>query len=235
VSKSLMKKKNLISHVLLEHSNECIHLEFTQELKVLSSAVYNGGLVSAHHLLNLKVPLSINCHEKPESSLQNYADSASWHGCVVGMMTAASMKSFAMQTQTVQEIEIAVLVTSGLSNARCVGDKAEYRHMLSDVKEVGTINIIILTSATLSEAAMAEILMIVTEAKVLVMYELGINSTTSGKIATGTGTDSVAVVSGVDTEPIRYAGKHTLFGELLGKMVISTLKTSIDEKIEYKF
>jgi len=223
-----MKKKSLISCIFIEYSQECIHLEFTQELKVLSSAVYNGGLVNAHHLLNLKVPLNAVCCETPELSLQSYADKASWHGCVVGMVTAASMKSFAVQTQTVEGIEIAVLVTSGLGNARCVGDEAEYKHMLSDVKEVGTINIVVLTCATLSEAAMAEALMLVTEAKVLVMYELGIKSTTSQKTATGTGTDAVAVVSGIDTEPIKYVGKHTLFGEVLGKMLISTLKTSLN-------
>ncbi|MDF1877623.1 adenosylcobinamide amidohydrolase [Sulfurimonas sp. SAG-AH-194-L11] len=53
-----------------------------------------------------------------------------------------------------------------------------YRYIVSNVKEVATINIILLTSATLSEATMAELLMLVTEAKVLVMHELEIKSTT---------------------------------------------------------
>ncbi len=142
-------------------------------------------------------------------------------------MTAASMDSFRLTQETVQGIEMAVLVTSGLSNHRRVGDRAEYRKMVTEPKEIGTINIIVMTSAKLTDAAMVEALLIVTEAKTAVLHDANITSPVSGKMATGTGTDSVAVVSGHGSETVGYCGKHVLFGEVLGRMVIETVAASI--------
>ena len=67
----------------------------------------------------------------------------------------------------------------------------------------------------LSDEAMVEAVQIVTEGRVRALYENGIKSCQSGLLATGTGTDCIAVVSlgdGVE----RYCGKHTQLGELIG-------------------
>lgn len=44
-----------LENVYLERSLDYIHLEFKNPVQILSSAVLNGGLVSAKHFLNLKV------------------------------------------------------------------------------------------------------------------------------------------------------------------------------------
>ena len=69
--------------------------------------------------------------------------------------------------------------------------------------------------------------MIVTEAKAAVLRESGIRSPVSNKIATGTGTDAIAVVSGHGPETVRYCGKHVLFGEILGRLVTDALTASV--------
>ena len=143
------------------------------------------------------------------------------------MMTAASMKSFRMAKITEQGIDIIIVVTTGLSNARRVGDVAECRAMVTDSKAVGTINIIFLTSAKLTDAASVEAVLMITEAKAAALQEAKILSPISNKIATGTGTDSVAVVSGHGPEVITYCGKHVVFCEILGRLVMETVASSI--------
>jgi adenosylcobinamide amidohydrolase len=142
------------------------------------------------------------------------------------------MDSFRLAQDTVQGVDVAVLVTSGLSNARRVGDLAEYRQMSAAPEKAGTINIIVLTSACLTDAAMVEVLMMVTEAKSAVLQEAGVLSPVSRKIATGTGTDSVAVVSGKGCEQVNFAGKHVLFGEVLGRLVVQALSSAVTWELE---
>jgi len=217
----------LTQYASLEHTQNHIHIEFSLPHSVMSSAVLNGGFVSAEHLLNMKVPKESLIDELPAVTLSKYCTEAGWQGTSVGMMTAASMKSFRMVKATEQGIELVVLVTSGLSNARRVGDYAEYRAMTEDPKDVGTINIIFLTSAKLTDAASVEAVLIITEAKAAALQNAKVMSPISNEIATGTGTDSVAVVGGHGPEVISYCGKHVLFGEILGRLVMETVGDSI--------
>lgn len=217
----------LTKHASLSQTPNHIHVEFTIPHQVMSSAVLNGGLVYADHLVNLKVPKYLASPSSPQLTLTQYCEDANWHGNSIGMMTAASMDSFRMAKETTQDIDIIVLVTSGLSNPRRVGDHAEHRIMAAESEDIGTINIIIITSAILSGAAMVEALLIVTEAKTIALQDAGVISPVSNKIATGTGTDSVAVVSGQGPDTVSYCGKHVLFGEILGRMVTDTVASSI--------
>ena len=223
-----MREKILPGQTYLEHNRNHIHVKFDAPRQVISSAILNGGIVQASHLVNLKVPKRLESHEAPETTLAKYCADAGWSGTVVGMMTAASMDSFRMANETVQDIDIVALVTSGLSNPRRVGDPAEHREMITQSKEIGTINIMVMTSAALTGPAMVEALMITTEAKSAALHESGIRSSVSNKVATGTGTDSIAIVSGLGPETVRYCGKHVLFGEILGRLVTDAVGSSID-------
>lgn len=222
----------LTRYASLEHTSNHVHIEFSKAHQVMSSAVLNGGLVRADHILNMKVDKESaendnSANELPEQTLSNYCLNAGWNGISVGMMTAASMKSLRMVKATEQGIDLVIVVTTGLSNARRIGDVAEYRSMTTDPKDVGTINIIFLTSAKLTEAASVEAVLMITEAKAAALQEANILSPISNKLATGTGTDSVAVVSGQGPEVISYCGKHVLFGEILGRLVMEAVASSI--------
>ena len=124
------------------------------------------------------------------------------------------------------------MVTSGLSNPRRAGDYAEHIQMASHYNQVGTINIIVITSASLTGSALIEALLVTTEAKSAALQDAGIVSPVSNKPATGTGTDSAAVASGPGPGDVKYCGKHVLFGELLGGSVIDAVSSSIQWAIE---
>lgn len=204
-----------------------IHVQLSSTHRILSSAVLNGGLVEADNLLNLKVPKHSDTIEPPQQTLMNHCERNNLTGTTVGMMTAASMLSFQLKREKVQGVDIAALVTTGLSNPRRAGDTAEYRSIGEEQIKAGTINIIVMTSARLTDAAMVEVLLVATEAKTAALQDAGILSPASGLIATGTGTDSAAVVSGLGPQTIGYCGKHVLFGEILGRLVTEAVAESI--------
>lgn len=219
--------------VTLEQAPDHIHLEFEQPRRVLSSAVLNGGFSHARHFLNMKVskqcPFAL---EDPAITLECYCQDRRWRGAAVGMMTAASMKSLRVVHDELAGESLAVVVTSGLDNARRAGDAAEFTALSSVPMKVGTINMAIVTSADLTDAAMVEMVTVATEAKTVALQELGIQSPVSGKLATGTGTDAIAVFSGDSAklaDPVRFVGKHTLIGERLAQMVIAALHSSIND------
>ena len=102
----------------LQHNGDHIHVAFSAPQRVMSSAILNGGLVKADHIVNLKVPLDSSSCEAPDKSLRDYANTQGWQGNVVGMMTAASMNSLRIEQACIEGVDIAVLVTTGINNAR---------------------------------------------------------------------------------------------------------------------
>ncbi len=203
------------------HSEYLILLP-TTPCKVLSSAVLNGGLQKASALLNMRVekhsPLPCLA---PEQTLLNKAEELALPSPTVGMMTAASMKSLGQHIEKRSDLTVECWVTSGLSNIRRVGDKAD------DKTEPGTINICLHINQALSDSALAEALILLTESKVTAIRDTDIISPVSGLPASGTGTDSHTVFC-PDAEPQHhYCGKHTTLGELIGRAVLQACSTSL--------
>ncbi|WP_038246943.1 adenosylcobinamide amidohydrolase [Ghiorsea bivora] len=211
----------------LEHNDDHIHLAFSSPQRVISSAILNGGLIKADHIVNRKVPKHSSSCEAPEKSLSDYAKARGWQGHVVGMMTAASMSSLRIEQACVEGMNITVLVTTGISNARRAGDKADIQELLGTTGEVGTINLILIFSAQLTDAALVEAMMIATEAKAAALQNAKVLSPVSGFFATGTGTDAIAVVCSDDTQKIKFCGKHVLLGEWIGRLVIKAVTRSL--------
>ena len=212
-----------------------IWVGFSSERPILSSAVFNGGRCAASNIVIMKVAENFKgtrqLLQTPEYTLAEYCGQLRLDGTTVGMMTSASMDSFRRVTRLSQGVEISALVTAGISNACCAGDRADWRKFQVDDNPTGTINIVIITTAMMSPAAMVEAVMIVTEAKTVAMRKLGLKSTVSGVIATGTGTDAIAVVNGFGPEVIHYCGKHVLFGEMLASAVIEAITGSLSDRI----
>jgi adenosylcobinamide hydrolase len=217
---------------LVELTDQYLHVEFKESVRMISSAILNGGCQNADHFLNTKVDANFNGErtdfESPEITLQGIVDSENWKGNCVGMMTAALMSSFRSIRMERQGVWIEVFVTSGVSNARRAGDVADYQFLNEDCQKLGTINILVLTNAQLSEACMVECVMMVAEAKAACLQDLKVLSPVSGLVATGTGTDSTAIACGKGSL-VQYCGKHVLFGEMLAKATYQAIHESLSE------
>ncbi|MDD4953092.1 MAG: adenosylcobinamide amidohydrolase [Desulfovibrionaceae bacterium] len=209
----------------IERTDRYVHVAFGGPRPVLSSAVLGGGLVTARRAVNLKVAANrgpdASGPKSPEQTLAGFCRDRGWDGPVVGMMTAASMDSFRLAVSGQGENRAAALVTAGLSNALRAGDPAGALPMAA-----GTINIIVLCVAALRPEAMVEAVQLAAEAKAATLMDLGVRSLATGALATGTGTDCLAVVSGPGPAA-RYCGKHLPLGEAVARAVMDALSDSL--------
>jgi adenosylcobinamide amidohydrolase len=148
------------------------------------------------------------------------------------LSTLANMENLAVCEQSYKNLIVSSLVTGGVGNALRSGvDKATWMEQDGTfAKTLGTINMILLTNANLSDGAMARAIITVTEAKTAALQDMDARSSISPENqATGTGTDNMIIVSGKEPgKQIRHAGGHTKVGELLG---IST-KLAVTEAIK---
>ncbi len=235
---SLAEGRYQFGDLQLHCHRQHIHLAFAATRQTLSSAVLGGGWGRAKHWLNKRVGSSQAAAEylPAEQTLAAYCAAQGWRGDVIGMMTAASMQSLRLVEGRVDGCALALLLTVGLANARRAGDPADAVDRLGEqtaagASQPGTINMALVASAELSQAAMVEALMIVTEAKAAALQSLSVLSPVSGQTATGTGTDSLVVFNGLPrdgAEPIAYCGKHTRLGEWLGRAVIAGITDSVN-------
>lgn len=84
----------------------------------------------------------------------------------------------------------------------------------------GTINIMVFFNKELTPGALTSAVIMITEAKTSVMQEFSVSSRYSEGLATGTGTDQVAVACKRGTgKPLANCGKHGKLGELTAKAV----------------
>ncbi|MCL1970647.1 MAG: adenosylcobinamide amidohydrolase [Candidatus Bathyarchaeota archaeon] len=149
------------------------------------------------------------------------------------LATAVNMEKIAVCEKTFGDFHVCCIATAGaLNNALRMGVDAGnwVEHKTCMTPAAGTINMLLLTNVTLSCGAMARAIMTATEAKTAALQDLDYKSTPSPLIqATGTGTDSMIVVSGVNPDiVIKHTGGHTKMGELIG----FAAKTAVTEALK---
>jgi len=145
------------------------------------------------------------------------------------LLTGADMDNLALKKEEYLEFKVFALVTAGTkSNAQRIGvDMARSLEREGRFETLGTINVIVLTNALLSEGAMVRGMITLTEAKVVALEDLDIRSSYDPEIrATGTGTDNAIIVSGQGAR-IDYLGGHSKMGELMARAVTSAVKEAI--------
>lgn len=197
---------------------------------VLSSAPRAGGITKAKYVLNHQVAakpigrdalglgVGARCAD-PARTLGKLATSLGIRERFVGLMTAVSLADLVTVRESSGQIWVEGFVTVGTSNAVRAGEPPVMPGQnINSSTQPGTINLILVTNARLSAAAMVGIVQVATEAKTAVLLRAKVKSWTGRSGATGTGTDAVVVVSG-NGPPLRYSGTHTTLGELVGRVI----------------
>lgn len=148
--------------------------------------------------------------------------------------TAADMKNLAVVTKTFPPFTVTALVTAGAKTNALRTGVDEGKH-IEGQNPHGTVNIILLTNAALTDGAMARTLITLTEAKTSAFEDLKVPSCyTKGVQATGTGTDSAIVVAGVSGPVTTYTGGHSKIGELIGKAVYEGVIEALEKQNGFK-
>ena len=153
---------------------------------------------------------------------------------VAVLSTGVNMAHLAWAEEVYEELWALAFVTAGVkTNAMRIGkDRASDIERNGQFEKVGTINIILLTNASLNSAALATSFITITEAKVIALQELDIRSSYNPDWqATGTGTDQIVVVSGKESK-CTYVGGHAKVGEIIARAVnratINAIKKELD-------
>jgi adenosylcobinamide hydrolase len=170
------------------------------EFEALSTGV-DGGRRGVRNILNIQVPHDFS-HDDPKSFIGRKAASLNLEGDCVALLTAVEMTN----VQTLHEACLTAFITAGLTNA----------------SSFGTINVILVSSARLSEGAMAGVIITATEAKTRALLDCGFHFT-------GTTTDAIVIAyerSG-QGEPVLYSGPATPFGKRVVGLVRRGVKDAL--------
>ncbi len=179
------------------------------EFEALSSGI-NGGRRHVDCLFNHQVLPDFD-HSEPAQYMARLADSHQIRIPYFGLLTAVSMDDLCVRTDDY----LTIFVTAGIthpSGFRVGGNITGNGN--ENGNGAGTINIILVADARLSEGAMAGAIITATEAKGLALMEMGYDFL-------GTTTDAVIVAYRKHSLPhIEYAGSYTEFGEKITGTVV---------------
>ncbi len=199
----------------IEREKGYIVVHANEDFKVLSSAVYNGGYVRASStIINLNV--SDDFHGDAFAVFDSFIEEKKLEReKVVGIMTAVPMENAVIKKKGA----ITAIITAGIS--------------------ASTINIILVIEKNLSQAAMANTLIVATEAKTAALFDLDMRDE-QGDLFTGDSTDSVVVACKsfpktfvknasqfAEEEEEIFAGKATKLGNAVYEEVREGVKEAL--------
>ena len=217
--------------------------------RVLSSAPRGGGLVRARSILNHQVAANPVVRRPPPdgkpAGRAPWSDPARYLGTLatelgaespcVGLMTAVPVKQLVGLREESDGIWVECFCTVGVTNAAKAGEPAFFAGSGRRCCSAGTINIVLVTNATLSVPAMVGAVQVATESKTAALMDRGVPSRAGHGGATGTGTDTVVVACRLRDGPrLHYSGTHTLIGAMIGRLVGRCVQTGLARASRWK-
>jgi adenosylcobinamide hydrolase len=182
-----------------------LRVDLGREYRCLASSVLGGGLGAVRTWVDLQVPPDY-ARTDPAAHLAEVT--AGFPGPVVGMLTAAPVDRF--QDVTVGSARVFATVGLGYPIA------AAGRRVVGPPQ--GTINLLVVTDAALTDAGLVGALQTAVEAKVQALADAGIEASNHAGLATGTASDAV-VVACVPGAFVDFAGPATRAGSELARAV----------------
>lgn len=206
-----------------------LEFDLGQDMQVLSWAPYRAGFQRARRILwrqvrNADLPegLDVGAWLRAELQARDALDA-------VCMLTSRDVCAHHLAVAEVEGVAVTALATVGLSNAERVGHRVDRsgrdwnRDLAQELRarDYGTINIGLRINAPLSQTGLLEALSIAVQARTTAILEAGHVLPDLAGLATGTGTDCIAVAApggGND-----YAGLHTAIGHAIGEAVLQAV------------
>ena len=171
-----MKLETKIKSVEAEIQENKLILRSKTPLKILSSAVLNGGLREANCIVSVHVPeetgfdIDDQVHRDAGDFLMEETSKVGIpQDKVVAIMTAAKMKNVDIATRKFEDITITAIATAGVHFSATAGDEIASKQSAFPFKKWGTINIILLVDANLTESCMVNTVSTVAEAKTVAL------------------------------------------------------------------
>jgi adenosylcobinamide amidohydrolase len=198
-------------------------VRFREPQRVASWAIVGGGLRTARTIAwlgvrNADLPEGID----PAAFLAAQLAHAGLSDAV-GLLTSRDLGAYVVHGVVHGHVSARCIATVGLGNALRAGDPP------TAASAPGTINVLCRVSVPLGERASLEAIALAAEARTLALLEARVPSSATGRPATGTGTDCIAIASPfvADAAGAAYAGKHTAVGHVIGAAVVGALRRGV--------
>ena len=199
----------------LSWPDDALLASFDTPLRCLSSAVLNGGFHTARHWLNLQVG---HDYARTDPAV-HLAEAAAARGLrpeeVVGMLTAADVRAGVRRDRG----GASAVATVGIGQPLAAAGRRP-----RDVPRVGTINVLVVLEAPLSDAALVAAVQTATEAKAQALADTGVWALNHDGHATGTATDAVCVAVPAGGS-VAFAGPATPIGAALAIAVHGAVRS----------
>ena len=209
-----------IAGVHVDIGHEAVVVRADEPLTTASSAVVGGGLGRASAIVNLHVPKNFR-GEHADRVLEAFVARRSIPAPWVGLLTGAWTEKAEIATETIDGITAVAIVTVGLSNPASAGRTAVAAWLPS------TINTILVVDAVATPAALVNLVMTVTEAKVMVMAEAGVR-TLDGDPASGTSTDAIVIAATGRGRRCEFGGPVSDLGWAAARAARAALSKGVD-------
>ena len=209
-----------IAGVHVDIGHEAVVVRADEPLTTASSAVVGGGLGRASAIVNLHVPKNFR-GEHADRVLEAFVARRSIPAPWVGLLTGAWTEKAEVATETIDGITAVAIVTVGLSNPASAGRTAVAAWLPS------TINTILVVDAAATPAALVNLVMTVTEAKVMVVAEAGVR-TLDGDPASGTSTDAIVIAATARGRRCEFGGPVSDLGWAAARAARAALSKGVD-------
>jgi adenosylcobinamide amidohydrolase len=205
--------------------DDLLIVRYREPVRAASWAIVGGGLTEARAVAWLEVrDTDLRPPVDPRRLLRERLRTEGLTSAI-GLLTSRRVDSYSTATAEEPGVVARCIATVGLGNALRAGDPPGV------TGRIGTINLLVHVGACLSDEALLEASAIATEAKCAVVLEAGLLSRSTGRAATGTGTDCTVVTARRAAEgvvPGPYAGKHTAVGCVIGRAVESAISMGVE-------
>lgn len=175
-----------------------------------STAAVGGGIGLRDWVVNLQVPVGYARYDI-EDHVAEIAEALLLSGQGVGMLTAADVDRVAV---CAHEPGVRVEATVGLSSPMWAAAPEPPRAV--DLRLPGTINVVAFVPVRHTEAALANLLCTVTEAKVQALADAGI-------AGTGTASDAVTVLCPASGPVELFGGPRSTYGSRVARAVYAVM------------
>ena len=213
----------------------------SKDWRALSTGSFNGGFVSSPTAIfnttsiggrvefsTMGMPRDFHNKRTEEYAKFLGLDPSS----TIGLGTAAHMDNAALGSFMADGIEVSAAVTGGIrENGGRAGDPAGYDEMEKNMEKSGTIVIILIIDADLSDSALLGAMMTATESKSRTLMKLMGKSLYSKGLATGSGTDQVAVLCNKNSRnKVAESSNGSKLADTIRECVEKTLAQALDDQ-----
>jgi adenosylcobinamide amidohydrolase len=192
----------------------CLVWRFDSPLLAASTAPVGGGIGRRDWVVNAQVPRDYGRRDV-DAHVRQLAAGLGLSGRGVGMLTAAAVGRAVRTLEGGVRVEATVGLTLPVWAADDDAVPAPVRP--------GTINVVVFVPARHDDAAMANLLCTVTEAKVQALFDGGV-------AGTGTASDAVTVLCPADGDAEPFGGPRSTFGAPVARAVHAAVRAGMADQ-----